>query len=177
MSKVDLRLQCGMPCSKLEVSTAQHGTLSGTGYLHQSRSTHGFRSRSLALGIWLRRAKRWFVRSTRMGPSRQVASPLLRRRRSNPSFSNCADPRRAPQPILRNRVCHTSGGRQANRHPGFARAQTSSIPARTAACKYWPAAARGVNPAGRRAACLAPRSCVYFVLDRRFLPRGNPATS
>ena len=37
MSKVDLRLQCGMPCSKLEVSTAQHGTLSGAGYLHQSR--------------------------------------------------------------------------------------------------------------------------------------------
>jgi hypothetical protein len=26
-----------MPCSKLEVSTAQHGTLSGAGYLHQSR--------------------------------------------------------------------------------------------------------------------------------------------
>src|SRR5580693_2338602 len=37
VSKVDLRLQCGMPCSKLEVSTVQHGTLSGTGYLHQSR--------------------------------------------------------------------------------------------------------------------------------------------
>ena len=36
MSKVDSRLQCGMPCSKLEVSTVQHGTLSGTGYLHQS---------------------------------------------------------------------------------------------------------------------------------------------
>jgi hypothetical protein len=32
-----LRLQCGMPCSKLEVSTVQHGTLSGAGYLHQSR--------------------------------------------------------------------------------------------------------------------------------------------
>ena len=31
-----LALQCGMPCSKLEVSTAQHGTLSGAGYLHQS---------------------------------------------------------------------------------------------------------------------------------------------
>jgi hypothetical protein len=35
-----------MPCSKLEVSTAQHGTLSGAGYLHQSlhdvlRSAHG----------------------------------------------------------------------------------------------------------------------------------------
>ena len=39
MSKVDLRLQCGMLCSKLEVSTAQHGTLSGAGYLHQSRMT------------------------------------------------------------------------------------------------------------------------------------------
>lgn len=26
-----------MPCSKLEVSTVQHGTLSGAGYLHQSR--------------------------------------------------------------------------------------------------------------------------------------------
>ena len=37
MCKVDLRLQCGMPCSKLEVSTVQHGTLSGAGYLHQSR--------------------------------------------------------------------------------------------------------------------------------------------
>ena len=37
MSKADLRLQCGMPCSKLEVSTAQHGTLSDAGYLHQSR--------------------------------------------------------------------------------------------------------------------------------------------
>jgi hypothetical protein len=36
VSKVDLRLQCGMPCSKLDVSTVQHGTLSGTGYLHQS---------------------------------------------------------------------------------------------------------------------------------------------
>ena len=36
VSKVDLRLRCGMPCSKLEVSTAQHGTLSGAGYLHQS---------------------------------------------------------------------------------------------------------------------------------------------
>jgi len=34
VSKVDLRLQCGMPCSKLEVSTAQHGTPSGAGYLH-----------------------------------------------------------------------------------------------------------------------------------------------
>ena len=32
-----MRLQCGMPCSKLEVSTVQHGTLSGAGYLHQSR--------------------------------------------------------------------------------------------------------------------------------------------
>ena len=38
VSKVDLRLQCGMPCSKLEVSTVQHGTLSGAGYLHQSPS-------------------------------------------------------------------------------------------------------------------------------------------
>ena len=38
MSKVDLRLLCGMPCSKLEVSTAQHGTFSGAGYLHQSRA-------------------------------------------------------------------------------------------------------------------------------------------
>jgi LacI family transcriptional regulator len=36
VSKADLRLQCGMPCSKLEVSTVQHGTLSGAGYLHQS---------------------------------------------------------------------------------------------------------------------------------------------
>jgi hypothetical protein len=36
--KVDLRLQCGMPCSKLEVSTVQHGTLSGAGYLHQSHA-------------------------------------------------------------------------------------------------------------------------------------------
>ena len=33
---VDLRLQCGMPCSKLEVSTVQHGTLSAAGYLRQS---------------------------------------------------------------------------------------------------------------------------------------------
>jgi hypothetical protein len=37
MSKVDLRLQCGMPCSKLEVSRVQPGTLSRAGYLHQSR--------------------------------------------------------------------------------------------------------------------------------------------
>jgi hypothetical protein len=36
VSKVDLRLQYGMPCSKLEVSTVQHGTLYGAGYLHQS---------------------------------------------------------------------------------------------------------------------------------------------
>ena len=36
MSKVDLRLLCGMPCSKLEVSTVQHGTFSGAAYLHQS---------------------------------------------------------------------------------------------------------------------------------------------
>jgi hypothetical protein len=28
-----------MPCSKLEVSTVQHGTLSGAGYLHQSQET------------------------------------------------------------------------------------------------------------------------------------------
>jgi hypothetical protein len=35
-----LRLQCGMPCSKLEVSTVQHGTLSGAGYLHQSHMDH-----------------------------------------------------------------------------------------------------------------------------------------
>ena len=41
VSKVDLRLQCGMPCSKLEVSTAQHGTLSGAGCLHQSRREYG----------------------------------------------------------------------------------------------------------------------------------------
>ena len=37
-----MRLQCEMPCSKLEVSTAQHGTLSGAGYL-QSRTVHPFR--------------------------------------------------------------------------------------------------------------------------------------
>ena len=48
MSKVDLRLQCGMPCSKLEVSTAQHGTLSGAGYLHQSRLTQLAYSRRMA---------------------------------------------------------------------------------------------------------------------------------
>ena len=36
-----LRLQCGMPCSKLEVSTVQHGTLSGAGYLHQSQIEDG----------------------------------------------------------------------------------------------------------------------------------------
>jgi hypothetical protein len=47
VSKVDLRLQCGMPCSKLEVSTVQHGTLSGTGYLHQSPRSQ-IRSRSFA---------------------------------------------------------------------------------------------------------------------------------
>ena len=40
VSKADLRLQCGMPCSKLEVSTVQHGTLSGAGYLHQSHMDH-----------------------------------------------------------------------------------------------------------------------------------------
>jgi hypothetical protein len=43
VSKVDLRLQCGMPCSKLEVSTAQHGTLSGAGYLHQSHTEAFFK--------------------------------------------------------------------------------------------------------------------------------------
>jgi len=43
VSKVDLRLQCGMPCSKLEVSTVQHGTLSGAGYLHQSHPDQAFR--------------------------------------------------------------------------------------------------------------------------------------
>jgi hypothetical protein len=47
VSKVDLRLQCGMPCSKLEVATAQHGTLSGTGYLHQSHPDH--RARQLSV--------------------------------------------------------------------------------------------------------------------------------
>ena len=30
-----------MPCSKLEVSTVQHGTLSGAGYLHQSQGAKG----------------------------------------------------------------------------------------------------------------------------------------
>jgi hypothetical protein len=40
VSKVDLRLQCGMPCSKPEVSTVQHGTLSGAGYLHQSPTSY-----------------------------------------------------------------------------------------------------------------------------------------
>ena len=39
------------------------------------------------------------------------------------------------------------------------------------------AAVRWVSPAGCRAACPAPRSCVSSVLDRRFLPRGNPTTS
>jgi hypothetical protein len=43
VSKVDLRLQCGMPCSKLEVSTVQRGTLSGAGYLHQSRVKVGIK--------------------------------------------------------------------------------------------------------------------------------------
>src|ERR1700733_3715243 len=43
VSKADLRLQCGMPCSKLEVSTVQHGTLSGAGYLHQSQAAHAVR--------------------------------------------------------------------------------------------------------------------------------------
>jgi hypothetical protein len=38
VSKVDLRLQCGMPCSKLEVSTVQYGTLSRADYLHESRA-------------------------------------------------------------------------------------------------------------------------------------------
>jgi hypothetical protein len=39
----------GMPCSKLEVSTLQRGTLSGAGYLHQSPSalTH-----SIVEGLW-----------------------------------------------------------------------------------------------------------------------------
>jgi hypothetical protein len=32
-----------MPCSKLEVPTAQHGTLSGAGYLHQSPFSKGKR--------------------------------------------------------------------------------------------------------------------------------------
>jgi hypothetical protein len=41
VSKIDLCLQCGMPCSKPEVSTAQHGTLSGAGYLHQSLQSRG----------------------------------------------------------------------------------------------------------------------------------------
>src|SRR5580693_4876720 len=47
LSKVDLRLQCGMPCSKLEVSTVQHGTLSGAGYLHQSLRRQGVDLRNL----------------------------------------------------------------------------------------------------------------------------------
>jgi hypothetical protein len=37
-----LRLQWGVPCSKLEVSTVQHGTLSGAGYLHQSQCNDPF---------------------------------------------------------------------------------------------------------------------------------------
>ena len=36
VSKVDWRLQCGMPGSKLEVSTVQRGPLSGASYLHQN---------------------------------------------------------------------------------------------------------------------------------------------
>src|SRR5271166_3876214 len=63
------------------------------------------------------------------------------------------------------------------RAEGFAQARTSSIPARTGACKYSPARVRWASPAECRAACPAPRSCVSFVLDRRFLPRDNPATS
>ena len=52
LSKVDLRLQCGMPCSKLEVSTVQHGTLSAAGYLHQSPTRAGSwgRARRRSLG-------------------------------------------------------------------------------------------------------------------------------
>ena len=32
--------QCGMPCSKLEVSTVQHGRFPAAGYLHQSHRDH-----------------------------------------------------------------------------------------------------------------------------------------
>ena len=51
MSKVDLRLQCGMPCSKLEVSTVQRGTLSGAGYLHQSPFLRDMRLSRQGAGI------------------------------------------------------------------------------------------------------------------------------
>ena len=59
----------------------------------------------------------------------------------------------------------------------FAPARTSSIPARTGACRDSPARVRGASPAECRAACPAPRSCASSDPDRRFLPLGSPATS
>jgi hypothetical protein len=38
-----------MPCSKLEVSTVQHGTLSGAGYLHQSLHHNHLNDQPVAL--------------------------------------------------------------------------------------------------------------------------------
>jgi hypothetical protein len=77
-------------------------------------------------------------------------------------------------------LCTRSQGRQ-HRLPGARRgrvqARTSSVPARTGACKYWPAAVRGVSPAECRAACPARRSCVSSDLDRQFLLRSYPAIS
>jgi hypothetical protein len=40
-----------MPCSKLEVSTVQHGTLSGAGYLHQSPHVEDLLTRAQSSGL------------------------------------------------------------------------------------------------------------------------------
>ena len=74
MSKVDLRLQCGMPCSKLEVSTAQHGTLSGAGYLHQSRRDIRQNSRRMVLSLSCRGSGRDGRLDFRLSAKRDVAA-------------------------------------------------------------------------------------------------------
>ena len=67
VSKVDLRLQCGMPCSKLEVSAAQHGT--AWGHL-MAQFTAGI---SLALRPPARPAE-WVVYSVRVNIARNNRS-------------------------------------------------------------------------------------------------------
>jgi hypothetical protein len=86
-------------------------------------------------------------------------------------------------PIPCNACASSCTGSQDRRHRSrydcrdVALVRASSIPIQTGACIYSPAAVRSVSPAECRAGCPGLRSCVSSFLDRRFLPRGTPATS
>ena len=66
-----------MPCSKLEVSTVQHGTLSGAGYLHQSPFTYLEGKRVLELALGELRGRSDLVKHLGMNPKAPGRAAIL----------------------------------------------------------------------------------------------------